>query len=98
MTEQLPNQPAAVRAYLEKHRPDLVAAIREEGAACERERIQAVHDLAKDAPGHQALIQTLMFDGHTTGGEAAMQVLNAERHARTPAADNHQAATPARFT
>jgi signal peptide peptidase SppA len=52
----------------------------EAGAAAERQRIQDVE--AQALPGHEALIQTLKFDGKTTGAEAAVQVLNAERALR----------------
>lgn len=48
-----------------------------EGATAERERIQAV--FGQSLPGHEALIQTLAFDGKTSGPEAAVAVLNAER-------------------
>lgn len=50
---------------------------RTEGATAERGRIQAVQ--AQSMPGHGELIATLMFDGKTTGPEAAVQVLGAER-------------------
>lgn len=52
-------------------------AIREEGATAERDRIQAVK--AQSMPGHDDLIEALMFDGKTTGPEAAIQVLQAVR-------------------
>jgi signal peptide peptidase SppA len=52
----------------------------EAGAAAERQRIQDVE--AQALPGHEALIQTLKFDGKTTGAEAATQVLAAERTLR----------------
>lgn len=50
------------------------------GATAERERIQAVE--AQALPGHAALISTLKFDGKTTGPEAAVAVLGAERKIR----------------
>ena len=50
------------------------------GAAAERERIQAVRE--SSFAGHEALIEKLMFDGKTTGPEAAVQVLKAEQSAR----------------
>lgn len=52
-----------------------------QGATAERTRIQAV--LAQSLAGHEALIQTLAFDGTTTGPEAAVQVLSAERASGT---------------
>lgn len=48
-----------------------------EGASAERQRIKDVE--AQALPGHATLINTLKFDGKTTGGEAAMQVNAAER-------------------
>lgn len=50
---------------------------RQEGANAERERIQTVQ--AQSMPGHEALIEQLKFDGKTTGPEAAVQVLAAEK-------------------
>lgn len=47
------------------------------GATAERERIQGVE--AQGMKGHEALIATLKFDGKTTGPEAAVQVLAAEK-------------------
>ncbi len=48
-----------------------------EGTALEMTRIKDVK--AQSMPGHEALIETLMFDGKTTGEQAAVAVLNAER-------------------
>lgn len=48
-----------------------------EGATQERQRIQAVE--AQLMPGHEKLVAELKFDGKTTGPEAAVKVLNAER-------------------
>jgi capsid assembly protease len=50
------------------------------GATAERERIKAVE--AQALPGHTALIASLKFDGKTTGPEAAVEVLAAERTIR----------------
>ena len=51
------------------------------GCAQELERIRSIHDMSY--PGHEALIEQLMFDGKTSQGEAAMAVLAAEREVRT---------------
>lgn len=78
--------PAATvdRAYLAAHHPDLLAQLqteaRAEGAVAERERIQSVR--AQHIPGHEALIEQLAFDGKTTGPEAAVAVLAAEKALR----------------
>jgi signal peptide peptidase SppA len=61
--------------------PDAFNAIHTEGhqagAAAERARIQGVR--ASSLPGHEALIEALAFDGTTTGEQAAVKVLAAER-------------------
>lgn len=49
-------------------------------AAAESQRIQAV--LSLHAPGHEALLRELAFDGHTTGPEAAAAVLAADNALR----------------
>lgn len=81
------------REALERDHAALYGQIRSEalaeGATQERARIQAVR--AQALPGHDALIETLAFDGKTTGPEAAAAVLAAERaviQARTTAHAN----------
>ena len=63
------------------------------GAAAERERIAAVR--AQAIPGHDALIEQLAFDGKTTGPEAAMAILAAERQLRAAHQTAIDAAPPA---
>lgn len=67
-------------------------AIRAEGATAERARIQAVRE--QSMPGHEALIETLMFDGVTTGEQAAVKVLSAEKTARGNRLDDLRADAP----
>lgn len=50
------------------------------GAARELQRIKDV--AAQTLPGHEALVRELMFDGKTTGAEAAARVITAERDKR----------------
>jgi capsid assembly protease len=57
--------------------PDIAQAFRAEGADAERARILGVESAAM--PGHEALIASLKADGKTTPGEAALQVLTAEK-------------------
>jgi capsid assembly protease len=84
--------PVLDREMLAAEHPELLAAILEEGrvvafglgetkgraagAEDERARIKAVK--AVSLPGHEGLIERLMFDGKTTGPEAAVLVLGAE--------------------
>jgi ClpP class serine protease len=77
------------REQLAADHPDLLASILEEGralgyttglaegAARERQRIQDVE--AQVLPGHEALISMLKFDGQTTGSDAALQIVRAEK-------------------
>jgi len=55
------------------------------GAQAERDRIQAVGN--QYIPGHEALIETLKFDGKTTGEQAAVKVLQAEKKLRVDTAE-----------
>jgi signal peptide peptidase SppA len=78
---------AAITAATEQ----AVATARVEAATTERNRIQAVQSQQLSA-AHSELIATLAFDGKTTGPEAAVAVLAAERkiagaHAIALAAD-----------
>jgi hypothetical protein len=51
-----------------------------EGAEQERARIKGVEEQL--IPGHEELITSLKFDGKTTGPEAAVKILNAEKTIR----------------
>lgn len=62
------------------------------GAEQERQRIQDVQ--AQFMPGHQALVQELMFDGKTTGPEAAVKVLDAERKGKQAKLEDFLAEAP----
>lgn len=79
------------RESLQKDHAPLFAALQAEfttmGATQERERIAAVR--ATVVPGHEALVETLAFDGKTTAAEAALQVNAAVRLAHTTAAQAH---------
>lgn len=61
--------------------PEAAATLRAQGAEQERARIKAVED--QTIAGHEALINTLKFDGVSTGGDAAQAVLAAEKSQRT---------------
>lgn len=71
---------------LKQDHPDLAAALQQEGADAERLRIQLVQ--AQLMPGHEALIEELKFDGKTTGEQAAVQVLAAEKQVLNRAGKN----------
>lgn len=69
--------PQELAAQFAAENPEACALIRAEGAAAERERILAVRE--QSIAGHEDLIESLAFDGKTTGPEAAVKVLAAER-------------------
>ena len=69
--------PMQVAADWEAENPEAAAMLRAEGAEGERDRIAAVR--AQSLPGHEALIEKLAADGKTTGPEAAVQVVAADR-------------------
>jgi hypothetical protein len=79
---------------LAKDAPDLLAQIKtgakkegiEIGAKEELQRIKEV--LKNSMPGHEALVETLAFDGKTSGPEAAVQILAAEKKIRASALEN----------
>lgn len=68
------------KAEIEANHPALAAELRADGAKQERERIQAVE--GQLIAGHEAVINTMKFDGTSTGGAAAMAIVAAEKKAR----------------
>ncbi len=62
------------------------------GAESERARIKAVEESI--LPGHEELIASLKYDGKTTGEQAAVRVLQAEKTLRKTALDEYNADTP----
>lgn len=79
---------SVTREQLAAESPEVLAAIQSESslsaATAERARIRDVE--AQSIPGHEALIASLKFDGKTTGPEAAVAVLAAEKASRRTAA------------
>jgi hypothetical protein len=89
-------------SLLESEAPELLAQIRKDaadeafkqgeeagraaGAADELARIKGVSE--QSMAGHDELIAKLMFDGKTTGPEAAVQVLAAEKKVKETALEN----------
>ena len=85
--------PQELAAQFAAENAEACALIRAEGAAAERARIVAVREQA--LPGHEALVEAMAFDGKTTGPEAAVQVLAAERATAKTAADARASDAPA---
>ena len=99
-TAQSAPAPLTLDALRSAH-PDLAEAIRAEahqagltaGAEQERQRIQSVR--AQAMPGHEALIERLAADGKSTGADAAMAIIQAEKETRKSMASAIQAERPA---
>jgi capsid assembly protease len=73
--------------------PEIAAAFRQEGATAERERIQAIE--AQTIRGHEALINTMKFDGKSSAGDAAMAIIAAEKTQRAAVATALENEAPA---
>lgn len=71
---------AAGETHAREAMKESLSVAKTEGAKAERERIQSVLD--QSMPGHEDLVRGLAFDGKTTGPEAAMAVLKAEKESR----------------
>lgn len=87
--EDLDMDPKEQAAKFAAENPQAAAMLRAEGSAAELARIKEVRAAA--LPGHDALIEQLAMDGKTTGAQAAMAVIAAER-------TRHDAAAKARMT
>lgn len=92
------NKAPLTRASVEQDHPALFAQLRAEfttiGATQERGRIQAVLAVGQGLPGHEALLASLAYDGHSDAGAAAQAVLAAESAQRAAAIAAHQADAP----
>jgi len=77
---------------LQAQHPTLAAELRADGAKAERDRIQSIE--AQTIPGHEALINSLKFDGKSSAGDAALAVLAAEKSARAAHATASAADAP----
>lgn len=79
---------------LKKEYPDIAQALigegktigMKEGAKAELARIEAVRDQA--LPGHEDLVEEMVKDGVTTGEQAAVRILNAEKQLRVTNKEN----------
>lgn len=66
--------------WISENCPDIASALRGEGAATERARIQGVEDAA--LPGHEAIVAEAKADGKSTGADVALRIVKAENKAR----------------
>lgn len=78
--------------YVRENLPEAVTAFESGGAEAERKRIEAVRE--QSMPGHDALIEEMMFDGKTTGEQAAVRILQAEKKNREVMAANIEKDAP----
>jgi ATP-dependent protease ClpP protease subunit len=82
--------------YIRENIPEAVTAFKAEGmiegAENERSRIKNVQ--AQSMPGHEKLFGDLMFDGKTTGEQAAVKILQAEKEARANMVTDNETDAP----
>jgi len=69
-----------------------IDAAKTEGAEAERKRISDVR--GQVIPGHEALIEKLAFDGKSTGADAALAIVAAEKTLRSKAAADLDSEAP----
>lgn len=85
------------REQLAAEHPALLESIlaegRTAGASAERSRILAIESAA--IPGHDALVAQLKADGNTSAGDAALQILAAEKQTQVKAGAAYLAEAPA---
>lgn len=84
--------PEIAATLIEEGRQAGIAEGEKQGAKRERDRIKAVRDQL--ISGHEKLVEDLMWDGETTGEQAAIKVLAAEKTARQRALDDQAAEAP----
>ncbi len=88
--------PALTIETLKSDHPDIYQAVHAEGFAAgktdECNRIQSVESAA--LPGHEELIGKLKFDGKTTGEQAALQIIQAEKSNKAKALGDYTAQAP----
>lgn len=92
LREKHPELVALIAKEATSGNEEALAAAREEGATTERERIQAVKE--QSLPGHEDLVESLAFDGKTTGAEAAVKVLAAEKESQRQKAEDFKNNAP----
>lgn len=74
-----PEVQAEIQDELDAIKAEAFGRGKAEGAKLERERIQAVQAAGAGMPGHEKLVQEMMFDGQTTAGQASERILAAEK-------------------
>jgi hypothetical protein len=83
---------ATERARMSAEHETALASALVQGAATERERIAGIRSAA--LPGHEALVEQFVADGHTTPGEAALAINQAERQTLEAAARANTTSAP----
>lgn len=72
--------------------PEIAQALAKEGAEQERARIQACE--AAGLAGHEAIVNAMKYDGHSTGGDVAMAIVQAEQKLRANHLESVRANAP----
>jgi len=69
-----------------------VSSAKADGASEERERIKDV--FAQSMPGHESIVESMAFDGKSTGGDVAKAIVAAERANRGARVDSMRSESP----
>lgn len=72
--------PVITLETIKKDFPEIASSLIQEGAAAELARIKSCE--ASLLPGHEALVNSMKFDGKSTGENVAVAIINAEKEIR----------------
>lgn len=78
---------------LKENHPDIAAELMEMGAVAERARILACESAGM--AGHEALVNTMKFDGKSSAGDIALAIIGAEKTIRSTHLADFKANAPA---
>ena len=92
LQEKHPDLVAAIQAEATAETENKLAEARAEGARIERERSAEIR--AQLIPGHEALIESMVADGVSTGADAAMAMVKVMQAEKAEALANFRADAP----
>jgi len=92
MEEKNTKAPEITLELIKAEYPDIVKALNEAGATAENQRIKDVR--MQLVPGHEALVESMAFDGKSTGADAALAIVAAEKVIRASAAESFKKDAP----
>jgi signal peptide peptidase SppA len=79
--------------WISKNCPDIADALRGEGAAAERVRVQGIEEAA--LPGYEQIVAEAKADGKSTGADVALRIVKAEKDLRASKLEEIRGDAPA---